>query len=479
MRKYFVLFLILTVVLFSFSTQTAKAGGVADFFNSVVNVVATIIGANFTSTIFSLAFFDPGLFLLVATDSLIRCDLLGQNSSFIEGCGTGTGVVLRSDISAQNLGSCNYQIPLTFYNQPEMNVSYGYPTSIQHDENGQPYTVTSNVCQQDSIDETNRKIAVYRFTLPANSDQNTLNNWYYGIQNNVGRGWLLLSQNYYQNGAESSKLTEADYITMCGSSDTCKFIDATVPPDVYVAYVAKILGSYNGLKQDSSSFENPPSCIPGDNKFLAKTTSGIAGNNLDATQISGPYKTTACPPPTVRIGAAPYFEIFKPDNLARVSLSWNSNYANSCSASGDWSGSKSIPNGSESLLKPRGDYSFTLSCSGNGGSASDTVTTRVIQMPRCDFSANPTSIILPKTSTLSWSCDYADTCSIDQGIGSVNNVSGSKEVRPSKTTTYILTCQGLDGSRSFGTGADYARDSTVKVGFTPIYKEVNPGDVRF
>ena len=84
----------------------------------------------------------------------------------------------------------------------------------------------------------------------------------------------------------------------------------------------------------------------------------------------------------------------------------------------------------------------------------------------CSFSANPTSIFPSQSSTLSWSCQYADSCSIDQNIGSVNNVSGAKSVRPAKTTTYTLTCSGPGGSETFPV--------TVNVGFLLKLREIIP-----
>ena len=153
-----------------------------------------------------------------------------------------------------------------------------------------------------------------------------------------------------------------------------------------------------------------------------------------------------------------------------ITLFWATERAGSLMASGDWSGSKQVgplPYKSETFTKPRGSYTFILAASNSsGGSATSQVNTRVIQVPRCAFSADPVSIIPPKYSTLSWSCQYADACSIDQGIGSVNPVSGTKSVRPSQTTTYTLTCSGLDGSRSYQT--------TVNVGFTPKIREIIP-----
>lgn len=66
-----------------------------------------------------------------------------------------------------------------------------------------------------------------------------------------------------------------------------------------------------------------------------------------------------------------------------VNLSWNSQNANSCTASGDWSGSKSTSTGSESIrLTTVKNYTFTITCTGpTGQTASDSVTVRVSALP--------------------------------------------------------------------------------------------------
>lgn len=164
-------------------------------------------------------------------------------------------------------------------------------------------------------------------------------------------------------------------------------------------------------------------------------------------------------------------EVLIPDSLY---INWTASNVSSCTATSSpnvWNGSKPF-SGPETIYSVtntsnRGTYNFTLSCSdNNGNSASDSHTITIIQIPRCTFVADPTSIILPQTSTLSWSCSYADTCSINPDIGSVSNISGSQEVRPPETTTYTLTCDGLDGTREW--------QSTVNVGFTPRVREVAP-----
>lgn len=193
-----------------------------------------------------------------------------------------------------------------------------------------------------------------------------------------------------------------------------------------------------------------------------QTCTRVDGSTYNNTQSCN---TQACPP-TVDLWGPSTVEVPNPINLG-----WNSTNANSCNASNAWSGGKST-SGSESVSKPRGNYTFNLSCSGPGGQAQDSQNVNVIQVPHCTFSSDPTSIILPETATLSWDCQYpgggssAGSCTIDQGIGSVSSVSGSTGVHPPVTTSYTLNCSGLDGSRSFTT--------TVGVGFIPKLKEILP-----
>lgn len=67
------------------------------------------------------------------------------------------------------------------------------------------------------------------------------------------------------------------------------------------------------------------------------------------------------------------------------------------------------------------------------------------QPPEVSFSADPQTITLGESSTLSWNVIDADTISIDTGIGSVDP-KGSYEVSPTETTTYTLTAIGPGGT---------------------------------
>ena len=66
--------------------------------------------------------------------------------------------------------------------------------------------------------------------------------------------------------------------------------------------------------------------------------------------------------------------IFSTEVGSSVEITWSSSNASSCSASGGWSGTKAV-NGSETIeVSSVGDTSYTLTCSGEGGNASRTIT---------------------------------------------------------------------------------------------------------
>ncbi len=67
--------------------------------------------------------------------------------------------------------------------------------------------------------------------------------------------------------------------------------------------------------------------------------------------------------------------------------------------------------------------------------------------PTVTLSAEPSSIERGKSATLKWSTTGATSASINQGIGAVRT-SGSREVFPTQTTTYMLTAKGQGGEGS-------------------------------
>ena len=96
-------------------------------------------------------------------------------------------------------------------------------------------------------------------------------------------------------------------------------------------------------------------------------------------------------------------------------LSWSSTDATSCTASGGWSGSRAT-SGAE-VVSPALTTSYYISCTGDGGSVSDSVTVTVNQppaiiVPTLNLTASPSSVSRGGTITLNWSSTDASSCSL-------------------------------------------------------------------
>ena len=92
---------------------------------------------------------------------------------------------------------------------------------------------------------------------------------------------------------------------------------------------------------------------------------------------------------------------------------------------------------------------YTLTATNSAGSVTASVTVTVGATPITpvinSFLANPSTITVGESSTLSWSVTDAASVTIDNAIGSVA-LTGATAVNPTTTTTYILTATNVAGS---------------------------------
>ncbi len=72
-----------------------------------------------------------------------------------------------------------------------------------------------------------------------------------------------------------------------------------------------------------------------------------------------------------------------------------------------------------------------------------------IDPPTVTFSAEPATIFIGDSSTLSWQTNNVGFCVIEPGIGSVD-FNGTTVVSPTQTTAYSITATGLGGTNSTG-----------------------------
>ncbi len=98
------------------------------------------------------------------------------------------------------------------------------------------------------------------------------------------------------------------------------------------------------------------------------------------------------------------------------------------------------------VISPLETTTYTIAAIGPGGTAADSATVSVSSAPpTVGMDADPETIVLEESTTLSWTSSYADSATIDHGIGSVP-VDGSITVSPTETMTYTITVAGTGGT---------------------------------
>jgi hypothetical protein len=132
-----------------------------------------------------------------------------------------------------------------------------------------------------------------------------------------------------------------------------------------------------------------------------------------------------------------------------ATINWATLNADSVSISG---GIGTVPANGQRVVTPTATTTYTLTATNPRGPVTCDVTVTVSQgtVPRIvSFTANPMSIQSGQASTLAWSVENATSVSISN-LGSVQN-SGSQDVKPTQTTTYVLTAANKNGQTTAST----------------------------
>jgi hypothetical protein len=105
---------------------------------------------------------------------------------------------------------------------------------------------------------------------------------------------------------------------------------------------------------------------------LAACGGGVGASGSPSVSPGGSSPPPGAAAPTLSLSASPTVV----NKNGGTMLSWSSSNATSCSASGGWSGAKAL-SGSESISAIANSASFSLNCSGTGGTVSRSVTVTV------------------------------------------------------------------------------------------------------
>ena len=100
------------------------------------------------------------------------------------------------------------------------------------------------------------------------------------------------------------------------------------------------------------------------------------------------------------------------------------------------------------VVHPAETTAYTATASNESGTAAASVTITVADPPpEVSLYAEPSEIEEGESAILSWTSEYAETLSIQPGIGTVEQ-NGSVTVSPIQTTTYTITATGSGGDAS-------------------------------
>lgn len=125
-----------------------------------------------------------------------------------------------------------------------------------------------------------------------------------------------------------------------------------------------------------------------------------------------------------------------------ATLNWSCR--NSSSSSGVNFSTGGVPSGS-AVVTPPDTTTYTIVCS-NGGQGSIIVT---VLHPVLTLTANPERVRRGNASTLTWSTENVNTCSLTGPGVSASGTSGSQSTGPvMNESTYTLSCQNQAGSKS-------------------------------
>src|SRR5882724_3573800 len=195
---------------------------------------------------------------------------------------------------------------------------------------------------------------------------------------------------------------------------------------------------------------------------------------LSACGASSSGQTTDTTPPAGT--AKPQVSLVStPNTVAKgqsATLKWNAANAQSCMASGGWSGAQAV-SGEISTNPLMSNTSFTLTCTGAGGTDSQSADVIVDDAPTVKLAAAPTTVASGGSSELTWSSTGATACTASGAWSGPLATSGTWSTGAlTNTSDYGLTCTGAGGPAT--------QSATVTVAGSPatVTLSVSPSTVN-
>lgn len=200
----------------------------------------------------------------------------------------------------------------------------------------------------------------------------------------------------------------------------------------------------------------------------AQSTGALAQNATYSLTCTGPGGMSSEATTTVTVNSVPTVTLAAAPMSVAVggssTLTWNSANADSCTASGGWSGVLAA-SGSQSTGALTASNTYSLTCSGAGGvSAPAAVTVNILPLPTVTLTASPAAVTPGASSMLTWTSSNAVSCTASGGWSGSLALSGSQSTGPvASATSYSLSCTGLGGTASASAVVNLVPTATLSV----------------
>lgn len=269
------------------------------------------------------------------------------------------------------------------------------------------------------------------------------------------------------NGTVLSPVTsDGTYTLTCtgsgGSADASATVVVETPPPAAPLISLSVNSNnvpYSGSATFSWSSSNATTCAASNAWSGSKDIAGT--QTLGALINTGTYTLTcagaggsATQSVTVTVEVATMPTVTLTSSATTIAyngsatLTWSTANATSCTASGAWSGTKAT-SGTQTLAALTASGTYKLTCSGTGGSNSQSValTVQAPPVPVVTLTANPASVAYNGTSILNWSSTNATACSASGAWSGPQLTAGTLTLASLTTSSaYTLTCTGTGGS---------------------------------
>ena len=189
-------------------------------------------------------------------------------------------------------------------------------------------------------------------------------------------------------------------------------------------------GTLEGTAARSGSRSSGP--LPfGENQFTlgCEGVGGSISRTVTVKAVAAPVVTLTAAAPTIELGKA-------------VALRWSATDAVACKASGAWSGDQATQGAAESVPAAKGAKTFTLACTGPGGSGRSSVKVSILPKPQLTFSALASEVATGKGTTLRWRATDVTSCTASGAWSGEQKPSGSQSTGTltNPSNDYTLRC---------------------------------------